>query len=119
MGNSFFQKKIRQMREERGLTMEQLAQEVGVTKSRVNMWENNGAVPRQDALFRLSEFFKVSTDDLLGNIASEGDSTLMLSIRRNLKKLNAVQLEKANTALKLLFTELWEDDEGEENHGDL
>lgn len=72
MGNSFFKNRIRQLREARGLTMEQLAAEIGVTKSRVNMWENNGAVPRQDVLLRLSQFFSVSIDSLLGNVVTAG-----------------------------------------------
>lgn len=116
MGNDFFQKKVRQLREGRDLTMEQLAKEMGVTKSRVNMWENGGTVPRQDVLLRLSQFFGVSTDDLLGNIRTEGDNATMHSLQRNLKKLNGEQLEKANAAMKLLFTELWDD---EEDHGTL
>lgn len=37
--------------------MELLANAVGVTKSRVNMWENNGTVPRQNALLKLAKFF--------------------------------------------------------------
>ncbi|HAZ95833.1 MAG TPA: XRE family transcriptional regulator, partial [Treponema sp.] len=47
-----FKEKVRKLREGKNLTMEQLANAVGVTKSRVNMWENNGTVPRQDALLR-------------------------------------------------------------------
>lgn len=115
MGNDFFQKKVRLLREERGLTMEQLANEMDVTKSRVNMWENGGTVPRQDVLLRLSQFFGVSTDDLLGNIKTEGGNATMHSIQRNLKKLNGEQLERANAAMKLLFTDLWD----EEEHGTL
>lgn len=67
MGNEFFAKKIKQLRKERGLTMEQLAEEMEVTKSRVNMWENKGSVPRQDVLLKLAKFFGVSIDELLGN----------------------------------------------------
>ncbi len=111
MGNDFFRKKVRQLRDERNLTMVQLAEEMGVTKSRVNMWENGGTVPRQDALLRLSRFFGVSTDDLLGNITTEGENATMHSLQRNLKKLNGEQLERANAAMKLLFTELWDDAE--------
>lgn len=62
-----FKDTVKELREECGLTMAQLAKEIGVTKSRVNMWENNGAVPRQNVLLRLAQFFGVSTDILLGN----------------------------------------------------
>ena len=62
-----FKDTVKELREERGLTMAQLAKAIGVTKSRVNMWENKGAVPRQDVLLQLAQFFDVSTDILLGN----------------------------------------------------
>ena len=62
-----FKDTVKELREERGLTMAQLAEKIGVTKSRVNMWENKGTVPRQNVLLRLAQFFDVSTDILLGN----------------------------------------------------
>lgn len=46
MGNLIFSKRIKELRENKGLSMDQLASELGVTKSRVNMWENNGTIPR-------------------------------------------------------------------------
>ena len=116
MGNDFFMTKIRQLRKEKNLTMEQLAMAIGVTKSRVNMWENNGTVPRQDALIRISEYFQVSTDDLLGNVQVYGEDVVMHTLQRNLKKLNTAQLKKANEAMKLLFSDIWTD---EEDHGNL
>lgn len=116
MGNDFFMTKIRQLRKEKNLTMEQLAMAIGVTKSRVNMWENNGTVPRQDALIRISKYFQVSTDDLLGNVQEYGEDVVMHTLQRNLKKLNTAQLRKANELMKLLFSDVWID---EEDHGDL
>ncbi|MBD5427445.1 MAG: helix-turn-helix domain-containing protein [Treponema sp.] len=62
-----FKDTVKKLREERGLTMAQLAEKIGVTKSRVNMWENKGTVPRQNVLLQLAQFFDVSTDILLGN----------------------------------------------------
>ena len=118
MGNIFFKEKVRKLREGKNLTMEQLANAVGVTKSRVNMWENNGTVPRQDALLRLAKFFEVSTDELLGNFNFKDANMKLNSIQRNLKKLNDSDLEKADAAMKLLFGKIWEEDE-KEDHGDL
>lgn len=98
--------------------MEQLANAVGATKSRVNMWENNSTVPRQDALLKLAKFFKVSTDEFLGNFNFKETNMKLNSIQRNLKKLNDSDLDKADAAMKLLFGKIWEEDEKEE-HGDL
>jgi hypothetical protein len=40
----------------------------------------------------------------------------MHTLQRNLKKLNTAQLKKANEAMKLLFSDIWTD---EEDHGNL
>lgn len=119
MGNVFFSDKVRKLREEKHLTMEELAKALDVTKSRVNMWENNGTVPRQDVLLRLSKFFNVSTDDLLGNMSFTGENVKLNSIQRNLKKLNDSDLDKADAAMKLLFGKIWEGFDTTEEHGDL
>lgn len=69
MPNLYFQKRIKDLREHENLSMQQLASLMGVTKSRVNMWENNGTVPRMDVLLKLANHFGVTTDYLLGNDA--------------------------------------------------
>lgn len=108
MGNAYFQKKIKELRKDKNLTMDELAAKMNITKSRVNMWENNGTVPRQDILIKLSQYFNISTDDLLGNFNQSENPTLR-TLQRNLKKLDAKQLEKANAAMQLLFEEVWEE----------
>ena len=80
--------------------------------------KRDGVVPRQDALLKLAKFFKVSTDELLGNFNFKETNMKLNSIQRNLKKLNDSDLDKADAAMKLLFGKIWEEDEKEE-HGDL
>ena len=58
---------IKKLRTNKGITMEMLGKEIGVTKSRINMWENSGVVPHDEILLKLSKYFSVSTDSLLGN----------------------------------------------------
>ena len=50
MANRTFSKRIRNLRIDHNLTMNALAKKLGVTKSRISMWENNGTVPRDDIL---------------------------------------------------------------------
>ena len=52
------------------IAMDKLAKDLNVTKSRVNMWENNGTVPRSDMLIKLSKYFEVSSDFLIGDSGS-------------------------------------------------
>lgn len=43
-----------------------VAEELGINKSNVSNWKNNGYTPRGDALQRVADYFNVSTDYLLG-----------------------------------------------------
>ena len=57
---------IRKLRQERGLKQEDLGLAVGVSKQSVSNWENENIMPSIDLLIRLSDFFGISTDALLG-----------------------------------------------------
>lgn len=57
---------IRTLRLRRGLNQTELASALGVSKQTVSNWENDNILPSVDMLLRLSEFFSVSTDFLLG-----------------------------------------------------
>lgn len=57
---------IKKLRTAHMLTQVQLANELGVTKQSVSNWENDNIQPSIDMLIRLSRFFNVSTDYMLG-----------------------------------------------------
>ena len=114
MGNVFFKTRIKELRENAGLSMDQLAKQRSITKSRINMWENNGTVPRNDILVALAQFFNVSTDYLLGNDNNNNlsqDNTKLSSLQRNLGKLSEADLEKAEGMLKAVFMDIFNDNE--------
>ncbi len=58
--------KIKQLRLANKITQVDLAKHLGVTKQCVSNWENDNIQPSVDILIKLSRFFKVSTDYLLG-----------------------------------------------------
>ncbi|HIZ19629.1 MAG TPA: helix-turn-helix domain-containing protein [Firmicutes bacterium] len=58
--------RIRQLRAGRGISQVELADALGVTKQSVSNWENNNIQPSIDMLLKLSAYFSVSTDSLLG-----------------------------------------------------
>ncbi len=47
-----------------GLTQEQLAERVNVSKSAIAKWETNGGIPDRDNLYRLSEVMEGTVDEL-------------------------------------------------------
>lgn len=57
---------IRRMRQTRNLSQVELAKALGVTKQSVSNWENDNIQPSVDMLVRISKFFSVSTDFMLG-----------------------------------------------------
>lgn len=57
---------IKQLRLARNLSQVDLAKALGVTKQSVSNWGNNNIQPSIDMLIRISSFFSVSTDYMLG-----------------------------------------------------
>jgi len=118
MANQFFSTRVKELREKAGLSMDQLAKQLKITKSRVNMWENNGTVPRMNTLIELAKFFNVTTDYLLGNDDTRNlslDNTRLNTLQRNLGKLNEADLEKAEGMLKAVFMEIFNDEDGDDD----
>lgn len=56
---------VKKLREEKNLNQEQLGNEVHVHRTTVNKWEKGNALPLNDTLALLSNFFDVSIDELL------------------------------------------------------
>ena len=58
---------LKTLREKRGLTQEQLAEKVLVTRQAVSRWETGETQPNTDTLKLLSREFDVSINTLLGS----------------------------------------------------
>lgn len=62
-----FSDRLRCLRKDRGLTQQQLATHLGVSRSSVSGYENGRTIePDHATLVRIADFFGVSTDYLLG-----------------------------------------------------
>ncbi len=59
--------KIKQLRNEKGLSQEKLAEKLNVSRSAVAKWETDGGIPEIDNLIQLAAVFDISLDELLGN----------------------------------------------------
>jgi len=57
---------IRELRTDRGMTQDELAEKVFVTRQAVSRWENGETIPNTETLKLLSELFDVSINTLLG-----------------------------------------------------
>lgn len=57
--------KIYELRKKKGLTQEELADRVGVSRQAVSKWENGETYPETEKLIELCNLFGVSSDDIL------------------------------------------------------
>lgn len=57
--------KIYEMRKAQGLSQEQLAEKLGVSRQSVSKWESGESMPELERLVEISKFFNISTDYLL------------------------------------------------------
>ena len=64
-------KRIKQLRIERGLSQVDLAEKLGVSKQSISNWENDNIQPSIEMLLKISRIFSVSTDYLLGEDSRE------------------------------------------------
>ena len=57
---------IKQLREKRGLIQERLAAELGITQQMLSKYERDVTLIKVDVLKKMSKYFNVTTDYLLG-----------------------------------------------------
>lgn len=67
--------RLAELRSARGLTQQQLADLTGLTRGRLNNYEQGTREPDLVTLQSLADFFQVTTDFLLGRTDSAGDFT--------------------------------------------
>ena len=62
-----FNEKLQELRKSRGLTQEELAEKLYVSRTAVSKWESGRGYPNIDSLKEISMFFSVSIDELLSS----------------------------------------------------
>ena len=67
-----FEKRLKQLREDRGLSQTRLAEMVEVTPRVYNRWERGSTIPRLDTLVRIADVLQVTLDELAGRKELKG-----------------------------------------------
>ncbi len=60
-----FSEKLQELRKKRGLTQEELAEALFVSRTAISKWESGRGYPSIDSLKEISKFFSVTIDELL------------------------------------------------------
>ena len=114
---STFGRNEKRFRENLKMSMNDVAEAVGVSKGSVNMWENNDVIPRNAVLLKLAKLYGVSIDTLLGYDEKTPNNTnpKLNYIQRGLSELNDEELEKAEKMLKAVFEKAFEFEEEDDD----
>ena len=80
-----FNEKLQELRKKRGLTQEELAEYLYVSRTAISKWESGRGYPNISSLKDISKFFSVSIDDLLS-----GEK--LISIAENENKSNILNI---------------------------
>ena len=59
--------KLKSMRKQTGLSQEQLAEKLGVSRQAVTKWETDAGIPDIENVMAISALFDISMDELLSN----------------------------------------------------
>lgn len=68
-----FADRLKYLRQSKGFNQVQLAEKLGVKKQSISNWENDNIMPSVDMLVKIADYFRVSTDYLLGRDDHEID----------------------------------------------
>lgn len=99
---------LRKLRREKGITMKELGETVGVAESTISQYETGKRSPDFETLLKFGEFFNVSTDYLLGRSdtkkfpAEAGDQKLSKE-EKDIEKILAQAKEQLMDAEGLMF----------------
>lgn len=66
MEDRSFQDVFKQLRTEKGLSQDKIAEELDVSSSLVSKWENNQSTPAPEMLEYIADYFNISVDYLIG-----------------------------------------------------
>ncbi len=91
-------KNIKALRDQKRLSQEQLAEDLGITRARLGAYEESRNQPPIDMLIRLSDYFQVSIDALIRADFSKSTVEAMMKIGKH-RTLLPIQVDKNNNDL--------------------
>lgn len=80
-----FNEKLQELRKAKGMTQEELAEALYVSRTAVSKWESGRGYPSLDSLREISNYFSVTIDDLLS-----GEALLSIAEKDHKSKLRKI-----------------------------
>ena len=115
----FKETRLRQIREDRGYTQDELAMNIGLGQSQMNKYENGKSEPSPEIIKRIAQELGVSADYLIG-LVDEPTQTFAETATPNERKiLLAMRRGDYATAMKLMADELKQNESSDLPHNQL
>ena len=93
-----FSEKLYELRKKKGLSQEELAEKVGVSRQTISKWEMNQSSPEMEKLVTLSKIFDISLDELVGN------DVIDVIDEKEIEPKEDVKTKKKYIILKIIIT---------------
>ena len=107
-----FHEKLQQLRKQKKLTQEQLAEQLFVSRTAVSKWESGRGYPNLESLKCISRLFSISIDELLSN--NELIELAETENRSNINKVSSLVFGALDLiSVAFLFMPLFGQQEGE------
>ncbi len=94
-----FSEKLYQLRKNKGLSQEQLAEQLAVSRQAISKWESGTAMPESEKFLAISRFFQVSLDYLM---KEEEHEEAISRINENATKEDELCVQTDKSATNLL-----------------
>ena len=90
-----FSEKLYDLRKKGGLSQEQLAEQLGVSRQAVSKWESGKAIPESDTLVSISEYFHVTLDYLMKeNDIADLESEPVVSMNNEMPRTDSGKVKR-------------------------
>lgn len=95
--------RLKQLRKDKRLTLQQVADHLGVNPSTISTYENNKRTPTYDKISQFADLYEVTTDDIIGHI-TETDN-LRKILRNNKLHWDGIEIQEKELEIIRHFLE--------------
>ena len=91
----YYYKRLRDLREDNDLLQKQVADILGITREQYQLYESGKREIKVNQIIKLADFYKVSTDYILGRTDNPEMNT------KSTKQVNITNNKKSNTTINM------------------
>lgn len=93
MENNIFGERIKELRIRKKMTQQELGNKFNMTSTGISYWESGKAIPSMDVINKLSDFFGVTIDYLIGKNELDKNNEGMILFRKA-EQVNEIEKKK-------------------------